>query len=407
MPALVLSATLELVSPAYAGGADVAKTNGLRPATLKALLRFWWRAMFPGMAPSNLYRIEEGVFGSTRVGQGVRVVPAGPIAAAAETPRPYTLNNKPPLFYLAYGTQASRDQLARQRTRAGTTFSYRFCAPSGLAARVWESFQRALWLLGAFGGFGTRSRRGFGSLRISVALPGLPDLTACATRASLAQALGEGLATLFPARSTAVPQHTAFTTRSRVIVGPEKRTWEAALIEAGWPFYELRRLLGTTFDHGVLGEPVGMDFLRVTTYGLSDGRPSPPTNKATLGAAFGLPQNYQYPGVAPRWKPSIEASLGDALARRASPLFIRVSKLATGRFVPVALWLPSLFLPDSYEVCFKDGRSTWPLLQPDDCSIGWLFSRETRVPVYLDGAKTDPVPVFRGYPGRDGWEVVW
>lgn len=101
-----IEVTFELTTPAYAGTADTGKTEGLRPPTLKALLRFWWRAMHAELRGDDLFRAEESLFGSTRAGQGLRMVPRGDWGTVrTETPeRP-----SPQQRYLGYGRVRDED----------------------------------------------------------------------------------------------------------------------------------------------------------------------------------------------------------------------------------------------------------------------------------------------------------
>lgn len=101
-----IDVTFELVTPAYAGGADPNVIDCLRPPTLKALLRFWWRAMNPEMGPTELFEREGEIFGSTKHGQGLRMVPRGDWSSArAETPKSLSRQQR----YLGYGRVRDED----------------------------------------------------------------------------------------------------------------------------------------------------------------------------------------------------------------------------------------------------------------------------------------------------------
>lgn len=63
-----LSVNMKLASPAFVGGADQSKAE-LRVASLRGLLRFWWRAIQPPMTPTELREKESKLFGSTDTGQ--------------------------------------------------------------------------------------------------------------------------------------------------------------------------------------------------------------------------------------------------------------------------------------------------------------------------------------------------
>ena len=427
-----LDVTFELITPAYAGSAEQADTDGLRPPTLKALLRFWWRTLHPELSSNELFERESQLFGSATTGQGLRVVPSGPIKENEEVPAKYEPGEKIrknnnlipnatfPLFYMAYGTQGDNNTSPRKRTRAGSTYSYRLISKSNCSTEEWHEIISALWLLTTFGGIGTRSRRGFGSLQVkeikSIGTSplgkweGLPDITVCANTSAVHNTLQLGLNALFPTKYTSEPEHTAFSSASKIVVGPSAATWEEALIAAGKTYYQLRRLLGTSFRHTQNGEPVGEDFRRIVSYRATV--PTAPRNPYTFGASFGLPHNYQF---SDRWKPALEVFTPEDIqqrkdkgsARRASPLMFRIIKLANRHYVPIILWLPSRFLPSDYQVRFVNGRRTSELQPRKVNIIAALFYPKTQLDGWVDNVK-QPVRDFVGYPGQPGWqEVKW
>src|SRR5690554_3640419 len=62
-----LTATFEVVTPLFLGGADPACTVELRPASIKGALRFWWRALAWGRLKGDLmaiHRDETQLFGT-------------------------------------------------------------------------------------------------------------------------------------------------------------------------------------------------------------------------------------------------------------------------------------------------------------------------------------------------------
>ena len=187
-PALVpttrksFEATLELVSPAFLAGAQQTEDDcDLRTATLRGLLRWWWRTMHVGfMDNKTLKELETAIWGDAQTGGAVRTVVL-------------PINSPQPLQY-------RKDDYRQLKTREGKTrmgldyFAYgmwaqgprgrdRFYMPEGakwsleIHARksVWNKREMpsedvlqqatcALWLLSRFGGIGSRGRKGFGSL---------------------------------------------------------------------------------------------------------------------------------------------------------------------------------------------------------------------------------------------------
>ena len=410
-----LAVEFELVTPAYAGGAERGKTDGLRPPELKSLLRFWWRAAHGDKHGEDLFDEEARIFGAAPYkkngtqlgGQGVRVIPSRQSYATGT--KTYSFRDPMPLFYMVYGADRHRGDDGQWeddlRVEPGGRFPLRLVGPTALTAEQWADVQQAVWLFAAFGGFGRRSRRGFGSVQLAYRdhdWAGLPSLSACASSNEVAEALGSVLKSIPAAKSPSSPSHTAFSAQSRLVVGDEFRTWETALTAAGSVFYELRRLLGTEYNHTARGTPVGPDFDRTATY--CKGRFGT-TPQATYGALFGLPQNYQFSNSAKASYGVCDAN--GAEARRASSLMFKVLKLSSGKFVPIVLWLPSRFLGSGYYVQFTASHRSTALAPPRMEAATYLFASKTTALPGRVGAAVQQRQ-FGGYPARSGWqEVIW
>jgi len=196
--------TLELVTPAFLAGAKQEREDcDLRPATLRGLLRWWWRTMHAGWVDvATLRKLEAAVWGDTNSGGAVRLTlePESPLdpqqydykdrfRPKAEFKQQHELENSPNskttqgLFYLSYGMDEISHGVARHRwykdpgarwrialsargtvyedrnARGEVTRKVRVGAPQVLAQA-----RAALWLLCQFGGVGSKARKGFGSL---------------------------------------------------------------------------------------------------------------------------------------------------------------------------------------------------------------------------------------------------
>lgn len=215
---LAWETTLELVSPAFLSGPlRTAEDCDLRPATLRGLLRWWWRTMHAGYVDlPTLRRLEAAVWGNTDLGGAVRItVEHDPSAPPQVVPAPFKkigtnksgqkvleyddsfgTRNKitkvkgmttQPLLFLAYGMDemktgdiGSRNQ--RHCVFPGAKWSVRLVAKSSwyevrdkngkvvtskskcLSAQlILKQAQAALWLLCHYGGVGSKARKGFGS----------------------------------------------------------------------------------------------------------------------------------------------------------------------------------------------------------------------------------------------------
>lgn len=179
---------LELVSPAFLAGAAQGESDcDLRPATLRGLMRWWWRTMHAGhLRAADLAKLEALVWGDTESGSPVSISLEPKTRAA---PQPYDKDEirrrhklesprgrKNPiqgLYYTSYGMdERSRGALRRRSyLDSGAKWNLVLTARDGFwgnkqavpAKLIVEQAEAALWLLATFGGAGSKSRKGFGS----------------------------------------------------------------------------------------------------------------------------------------------------------------------------------------------------------------------------------------------------
>ena len=176
---------LELVSPAFLAGAGQGKADcDLRPATVRGLLRWWWRTMHADhLSRDDLREMETLVWGGASSGGAVSLtVEAEANGVAVEyikrdIQRKHRLERPQRggkviqgLFYVSYGMDESgnrrrwyRDAGARWRLTLSARDAIRDEGGRIPARDVMEQAQAALWLLAWFGGAGSKSRKGFGS----------------------------------------------------------------------------------------------------------------------------------------------------------------------------------------------------------------------------------------------------
>lgn len=184
--------TLELVSPAFLAGPNQRSEDcELRPATLRGLLRWWWRTLHAGFVDvPTLRRMEAAVWGDTGTGGAVRatVEPLSPvapllfdkkqIAADNRLPKPADNQTTQGLVYASYGMDEKKGR--RAYLPPGTKWKVRLTARPGRygardprakedrrpnlpAALLLAQAKAALALLCHLGGVGSKSRNGFGS----------------------------------------------------------------------------------------------------------------------------------------------------------------------------------------------------------------------------------------------------
>jgi len=209
--------TLELVTPAFLAGANQqAEDCDLRPATLRGLLRWWWRTMHAGYVDVKTLRaLEAAIWGDTDSGGAVRIKvcpandpPVAPIPVPGKQIQKDLRNrdvlradgdfsqrmglNPPPnqkttqgILYLSYGMDempADRPDERKQRfiMPGGAKWHVRLTARDGFLRRpesntatppmrvpaslILQQARAALWLLCHYGGVGSKARNGFGSL---------------------------------------------------------------------------------------------------------------------------------------------------------------------------------------------------------------------------------------------------
>ncbi|MDR2080638.1 MAG: type III-B CRISPR module RAMP protein Cmr1 [Campylobacteraceae bacterium] len=180
----LIQCEVEFVTPAFLGGAD--QNAELRTAPFKASLRWWWRVLFGAQHGEKIYEKESELFGSTDSASKVRIEVLGtPAIDKADLAKDNFKGKKQQvegksfridvIDYLAYGLYA-RDNVRRGNVyhrnhfAAGSRFKLTVYAPKEHK----EEIVACLKALFAFGGVGSRSRNGFGSLRlINDALPNM------------------------------------------------------------------------------------------------------------------------------------------------------------------------------------------------------------------------------------------
>src|SRR5208283_1019982 len=154
---------LTLVTPAFLAGAmQQANDCDLRPATLRGLLRWWWRTMHAGSLDEKaLLRLESLLWGDTKTGSLIHLA-----THHERGPRPGRFEYR---GYLNYG-MADHDRKVRLED---STWSLRLVAKSRTQQErltpgmVRDQAIAALWLLCHYGGIGSKGRKGYGSLELS------------------------------------------------------------------------------------------------------------------------------------------------------------------------------------------------------------------------------------------------
>ena len=205
---------LTLATPAFLAGA---KQQGgdcdLRPATLRGLLRWWWRTMHAAhLDRTALRNLETVVWGDAENGGALAVSVEGAVSAAVKPfnfkdgfrPKPEFVRahdlERPSskatqgLFYAAYGMdEKSKGQVRRRHyAKPGARWTVTLKARKGRlpdgdrlieAADILGQGEAALWLLCRYGGIGSKARKGFGSFD-DVEAAGIAAVDDCKRRAA-------------------------------------------------------------------------------------------------------------------------------------------------------------------------------------------------------------------------------
>ena len=310
--------TLETVTPLFLGGAD--QQLELRPPSVRGALRFWLRAALGSVVGRNdlaqLRELESSVFGNTERGSPIVVRFRGALGTAdyfdldkdTQGRQRRTGHN-----YLYYSTRLGANRrvpFQPAKSDLALTLAIRPGADTAM-----DSLHKAVasaWLMTHLGGLGTRARRCGGSLQVSSgSYADLPDfIIRVREPAELKRHLESGLRQLLSLMGDRQPPSTAFD-----VLHPDTcRIWVLAS-SASWP----------TWKDAVNGLGDAMQKFRASQ--------GPQRNE--MNSVFGLP---------------ILHGPKHGLQRRASPLWLRVTKLASERHVGVATLFQADFTRNGHQV---------------------------------------------------------
>ncbi len=171
--------TCETITPMFLSGAD-GQTPELRPPSIKGALRFWWRAMNGHLSLEELKKQESLIFGGTEPAQRSRVIitcPKGKNFLQPSTKnrfpeyrQNYPLSRNIPvniLNYLAYGVYDYREGFTKGFFDEGQKFDifFKFIDETKV-----DEVVKAFVLMCYVGGLGSKSRNGFGKIKIISAI---------------------------------------------------------------------------------------------------------------------------------------------------------------------------------------------------------------------------------------------
>ncbi len=154
---------IETITPMFLAGADQSRAE-LRAASIKGLLRFWWRAIRAQSNIDELRKEEAKIFGSSDEGTGgakftIRATQPDKEAVSVY-PNP---GRQDPVGYHFYSVFMQRGK-ERPYFPEGSKFKIILTARDEL---VLKTAAASLWILVYLGGLGTRARRGAGNIVVN------------------------------------------------------------------------------------------------------------------------------------------------------------------------------------------------------------------------------------------------
>ena len=370
---------IETVTPILGGAPEprtIDEIDVIRVPTIRGHLRFWWRALYGQnfASPAELFAAEAQLWGKAADDKGGRSaveIAVGRVVSSEIDKNEPAINS--PAGYALFPARSSGDGKTptAPRRRPGVRFPMSITAPGQQIDQV-KNAVRA-WTL--FGGYGSRTRRGLGSLTISGEddqqrewLPHLDRPDNLIGRSQLRQRLTVGFgADIFqpgqPTRSPSFPTLAGAT----LVVGTFSETAPDAWTQALKWLHDFRQREGIARNGGTAPNRPGRsrwpepDKLRHVFDMHSQSHP--PRYDASPNwprAQFGLPILGQFsgatgPGEPPNFELTWELTDGKPRDRMASPLIVKPLPIVGG-FFPCALWLARGYPPGRVVVLRQGNR---------------------------------------------------
>jgi len=160
----------QTITPMLMHGADGSSAE-LRPASIKGVLRFWWRAIHGNLSLDDLHRQEGEIFGSTEGRSKVIIFPIEisktegyEISPTPHHHKGYCSSTKQNCYSFNEKTKICKK--AKKKTAQLYTFTLKMMIKENDYMNK-EQLRNLFILATTLGGFGQRSRRGFGSVQIT------------------------------------------------------------------------------------------------------------------------------------------------------------------------------------------------------------------------------------------------
>jgi len=376
-----IEAVFQVTTPLFMSGSNQNIAEFRIPSFLGAL-RFWYRATAPEHMVRDITKLrkaEANLFGSSGddTGQAAFLTRMDKHGISNLNPEDVEYMRRPGINYLGYGlfTKGSK----RGCITEGSVFTIKFIIKPQQNPDI-EGLIRALKALGLFGGCGSRSRRGFGSLT----LVSLKDETGKdiwsrpLEREQLRTEIQELINDL-QVRTGGYPSYTAFSSASRVVITRSASDPLFILNEVGSEMLRYRSYGRKDKESGEHQLPLkdcsdGHEKARQLFADDHDlvlsANPTNNPGRVPKRVAFGLPHNYHFGSIGK----NVDIT-GMHCDRRSSPLLIHINSLEDC-YVAVLTYLPAQFLPPTEQIMMKV-KNEEPVYVPADFD-------EQVIPNFLD-----------------------
>ncbi|MEO5376615.1 MAG: type III-B CRISPR module RAMP protein Cmr1 [Magnetococcus sp. DMHC-6] len=360
-----LTISLQTITPIFGGGFKAAELDDvdiIRIPAIRGHLRFWWRALY-GQG-KDLYEREKKLWGGVNSNQSGSRSPIDVRIEGMNKLRSHENDNI--IRQELYALWPAKMENIYPRYAPGLQFTLKLLVPGECISEIKNTLRA--WIL--FGGYGSRTRRGVGSLTVvDNCAEWLPRN---ASREALVSLFGIDILAPTERAADDLPQLGGAFLLAGANHKPGRQVWQEAL---KW-LREFRQ--GTQYKARKSGPPGDhrpsisnwpeADKLRQLSTPPAGGWSHPPRYDATMAwprAGFGLPINGQFQrqkrggGVyhEPKdfklhWEKSDQP-----YKRLASPVIVKAMPLANNMFIPIALWLNRAY-PEGGQVVLEGDDST-------------------------------------------------
>lgn len=393
-----LTALYKITTPMFLGGeSQQADSQQFRNASFKGALRFWWRALNWGRvlnqahgntadALKALHDQEGTLFGLASDGKNSRqsMVSIHSNLSGAALKEPGMALQRVG-YLLGRGLFNFGDGVTRQYLEGGD-LAIRLNFKPGMAEPDIQSVEQAAIALGLFGGMGSRSRRGLGSLALlKLERQGQP-----VREFATVESIAAFIQTLDFSAPVDAPL-SAFTRATRIDVSATAGKAVDALAAIGNEMQLYRgygRHSPRTNQHEVNGQKARQQFSE-DHHNVLAAVEGARLQQLPTRAVFGLPHNYFFSSIKEGDNSldltvrNPEPSGQETDGRRASPLLVHIHPLHDGQFIAIQTLLPEVFLPQGVGLSAKVGipkKKKRPVPAPQDTTVDYAV-----ITRYLDG----------------------